>query len=104
MLAAAALMQPLAWELPYAEGAALRGEGKKPMCCVFPYKVPKQANVIYGDGSLNSGSLPWGVIIGSRHEGDIQASVTFCILIPAVFPKDHPSFCKKILELSTEGL
>ena len=39
-LAAAALSQPLAWELPYAQGAALKRQKKKKFCnsiCLCPH-------------------------------------------------------------------
>ena len=37
-LAAAALIGPLAWELPYAAGAALKGQKKREKClCIYSH-------------------------------------------------------------------
>ena len=40
--AAAAAIQPLAWEPPYAEGVALKRQKKKKIGTVFPFRVMKK--------------------------------------------------------------
>ena len=74
-LAAAALIQPLAWELPDARGLAIKKKKKKkkskyPFSLVYPYSLELEAKGHYPEAHMDNScwyqkgvTLSWSVLL-----------------------------------------